>query len=388
MNLPEIGAAAAAGWTWWTGELRGCVPRRLRALMAPSTLRIDISAGSITLRRSSRSVRSFPLPLSAEDREILAHRLKRRHAAVVFDAGRALVASVELPLAAERAVPAALRFEVDRRTPFKAGNVHLGYRIRERDTAGRKLRVDMVCVPKRLLDPLREVLHGAGATLDSIAVDFGTDKAGAGSGAGKVELTLDGDPRHSGRQATTRMSHAATFASVLGVGMVVAGLLIPLLRLESMADSVEADVAALRTQAIKAVEMENRLTEIATRETALDTFLAGTAPVVLLAELARVAGDDTHFTAFRFDGGTINVDGHGASAAALAEVIEGSPLFRNPTFRAAVTPVANGGEQFSLGFEVEGDTRTASALPPVMAVRSPAQRPQPEHRANRRPEAR
>ena len=84
------------------------------------------------------------------------------------------------------------------------------------------------------------------------------------------------------------------------------------------------------------MELENRLTEISTREAALDKFLSGTAPVVLLAELARVAADDTHFTAFRFDGGTINVDGHGASAAALAEVIEGSPLFRNPTFRAAV----------------------------------------------------
>ena len=386
MNLPEIGAAAAAGWTWWIGELRGCVPRRLRTLMAPSTLRLDISADGVTLRRSSRSARIFPLPFSAEDREALAHQLRRRHTAVVFEAGRALVVPVELPLAAERALPAALRFEVDRRTPFKAGSVHLGFRIRERDTAGRKLKVDMVCVPKRLLDPIREVLHIAGATLDSIAVDLGAEKSGADkSGLGKVELDLDGDPRHGGRQAATRLSHAATSASVLGIGMVIAGLLIPLFRLESMADSYEADVAGLRAQAAKAVELENRLTEIATREAALDTFLSGAAPVVLLAELARVAADDTHFTAFRFDGGTINVDGHGASAAALAEVIEGSPLFRNPTFRAAVTPVANGGEQFSLGFEVEGDTRTASLQP---ASGLPAQRPQLEHRTNRRPEAR
>jgi general secretion pathway protein L len=381
MNLPEIGAAAAAGWTWWIGELRGCVPRRLRTLMAPSTLRLDISADGVTLRRSSRSARIFPLPFSAEDREALALQLRRRHTAVVFEPGRALVVPVELPLAAERAIPAALRFEVDRCTPFKASSVHLGFRIRERDTAGRKLKVDMVCVPKRLLDPVREVLHIAGATLDSIAVELGAEK----SGAVRVELTQDSDPRHSGRQAATRLSHAATFASVLGIGMVIAGLLIPLFRLESMADSYESDVAGLRTQAAKAVELENRLTEIATREAALDTFLSGTAPVVLLAELARVAADDTHFTAFRFDGGTINVDGHGASAAALAEVIEGSPLFRNPTFRAAVTPASNGGEQFSLGFEVEGDTRTASVQP---AARLPAQHPQLEHRTNRRPEAR
>jgi general secretion pathway protein L len=376
MNLPEIGTAAAAGWRWWIGELRGCVPRRLRTLLAPSTLRLDISAESVTLRRSSRSAASFPLPLSAQDREALTRQLRRRRTAVVFDAGRALVCPVELPLAAERAIPAALRFEVDRRTPFKPGGVHLGYRVRERDTAGRKLKVDLVCVPKRLLDPMREVLHDAGATLDGIAVDLGTDK---------VDLTQDGDPRQTGRQAATRLGHAVTLGWALGLGMAVAGLLTPLFRLESMADSLEADVATLRAQAAQAVQLENRLTEIASREAALDAFLSGTAPVILLAELARVAGDDTYFTAFRFDGGTINVDGRGASAAALAEVIEGSPMFRNPTFRAAVTPVADGGEQFSLGFEVEGNTAISATQ---SGAQPPSKRSQLENRVYRRPEAR
>jgi len=374
MNLAGISAAAAAGWAWWIGELRSCVPRRLRTLMSPSTLRLDISSDSVTLRRSSRSAASFPLPLSGQDREVLTRQLRRRRAAVVFDAGRALVCLVELPLAAERAVAAALRFEVDRRTPFKPGGVHLGYRVRERDTAGRKLKVDLVCVPKRLLDPMREVLHDAGATLDSIAVDLGTDK---------IDLSQDGDPRQNGRRAATRLGHAVTLGWVLGLGMAVAGLLLPLFRLESMADSLEAEVANLRGQAAQAVQLENRLTGIASREAALDTFLSGTAPVVLLAELARIAGDDTYFTAFRFDGGTINVDGRGASAAALAEVIEGSPMFRNPTFRAAVTPVADGGEQFSLGFEIEGAATSATQS----GVRMPSERPKLDQRAYRRPEA-
>ena len=78
------------------------------------------------------------------------------------------------------------------------------------------------------------------------------------------------------------------------------------------------------------------------------------------------------------------MDGRGASAAALAEVIEGSPMFRNPTFRAAVTPVADGGEQFSLGFEVEGNTPP----PPQSAASPPSKRPQLENRIYRRSEAR
>src|SRR4051794_27838562 len=380
MNMPDTGTAVTAGWKWWMGELRGCVPRRLRTLMAPSTLRLDISAGNIMLRHST-----FPLPLSAADREILVRHLRRRHTAVVFDAGRALVCPVELPLAAERAILAALRFEVDRRTPFKAGSVHLGYRIRERDASGRKLKLDLVCVPKRLLDPVREVLTAAGATLDGITVDLRPER---------IDLSLDDGPRESAGQAAGRLGHAATLAWALGLGMAVAGLLLPLFRLEATADGLEAEVANLRREAAQGVELERRLTEIANRESALDAFLSGTAPVVLLAELARVAGDDTHFTAFRFDGGTINVDGRGASAAALAEVIEGSPLFRNPTFRAAVTPASGGGEQFSLGFEVESNTPPIARSPDqnssLSLPQSQAQsrRPQLEHRPFRRSEAR
>jgi hypothetical protein len=125
------------------------------------------------------------------------------------------------------------------------------------------------------------------------------------------------------------------------------------MRLEDMADGLEAEVTALRQEAVKASDLERRLTEIAGREEALDDFLAGKAPLIVLAELARVSGDDTHFTGFRFDGGTIYVDGRGASAAGLAEVIENSPYFRNPVFRSAVIPAAGGGEQFSLSFDIE-----------------------------------
>ena len=134
------------------------------------------------------------------------------------------------------------------------------------------------------------------------------------------------------------------------------------------------------------MELGNRLTEIATREAALDTFLSGTAPVVLLAELARVAGDDTHFTAFRFDGGTINVDGHGASAAALAEVIEGSPMFRNPTFRAAVTPVATAASSSPWASKSKGIPVTA--LTPAGSADSHPSTHSSNTARNRRPEAR
>jgi general secretion pathway protein L len=323
--------AARKGWRWWTGELRSCVPRRVRALALSKDLRVELAAQSITIRRSARSATSFPLPIGAADREAAVRMLKRRRVAIVFDAGRAVTSAVELPLAAERSVHQALRYEVDRRTPFKADQVHLGYRVRLRDAAGRRLVVDMICVPKRLIEPVRDILDDAQASIGNLSVDLPQ---------GVVDLAFNAD-----RGAAGGAGRIVALGWALGLGAALAGVLVPLVRLE--------DVAELRLKAARAGDLERQIAEITNREKALDAFLADKAPLVLLAELARITGDDTHLTGFRFDGNSVSIDGSARSAAGVAQVIEGSPHFRNPTFRVAVTPTADDAEHFSLSIDIE-----------------------------------
>jgi len=329
----------AKGWRWWTGELSSCVPRRIRSLALAKDLRVELAPQSITVRRSARSSSTFALPLGTAERDALTRLLKRRRVAVVFDPARAVTSTVELPLAAERSAAQALRFEVDRRTPFKADQVHLGYQIRRRDVAGRRLVVDMTCVPKRAIEPIRDVLSEAHASVGSMAVDLPT---------GTVDLGFGGD-----QHASAGGGRIVALGWVLGLGAALAGVLVPLFRLETMADGIETEVSDLRLKAARAGDLERQIAEITNREKALDAFLSDKAPLVLLAELARITGDDTHLTGFRFDGNTVSIDGMAKSAAGVAQVIEGSPHFRNPTFRAAVTPVGDGAEQFSMSIDVE-----------------------------------
>lgn len=326
---------ALKGWRWWTSELRACIPQRLRSFALSRDLQVEISASAIEVRRSSRSVSSFPLPLDSGSREALARLLKRRRLTVVVSAGRAISCLVDLPLAAERAASQALRYEVDRRTPFKADAVYLGYKVRERDSAARRLRVEMVCVPRRLLDPLRGIAASAQAVIGSLVAEL--PSGGVDLGFGKNQRATGGPGR----------------IVVLGCAAAIAGLAIPLMRVEAAAESTEAEVADLRAKAGRAADLDREIAQIAARETALDTFLQGKAPLVFLAELASITGDDTYITGFRFDGNAFQIDGSAASAAAVVQAIEGSPHFKNPTFRTAVTPDANAGEDFSLSFLVE-----------------------------------
>jgi general secretion pathway protein L len=338
----SLAANALKGWHWWTGEISACIPRRMRALMLSRDLRVEMSADAITVRRSARSVSSFPLPLDSGSREALARLLKRRRLTAIVPAGRTISCLVDLPLAAERATSQALRYEVDRRTPFKADAVYLGYKVRERDSAARRLRVEMICVPRRLLNPLRDVAGSAQAVIGSLVAELPS---------GNVDLGF-GEHQHD--------ANGPGRIVVLGFGLgcvaAIAGLMIPLMRIEAAAESIDAEVADLKTRAGRAADLEREIAQITTRETALDTFLQGKAPLVFLAELASITGDDTYITGFRFDGNSLQIDGSAASAAAVAQAIEGSPQFKNPTFRAAVTPDANAGENFSLSFLVERST--------------------------------
>ena len=330
---------ALKGWRWWTGELRSFVPRQLRTLFQSKDLRVGLAADAITVRRSSRSSTTISLPLGEADQESLKRLLKRRRIAVVLPAGRAIICPVELPLAAERSVQQALRFEVDRRTPFRADQVYLGYRIRQRDSAGRRLLIDMICVPKRLLDPIRGMVTDAQGSIGSVSVVLSQ---------GSVDLEVG-----TSRSAAGGSNRVVVLGWALGIGAALAGVLVPLARLETAAQNLEAEVADLRLKASKAGELERQISEIIDREKALDAFLADKAPLALLAELGRIAGDDTYLTSFRFDGAAVSIDGSARSAAVLAELIEGSPLFRNPTFRTAVIPSMNAGEDFSLSFTME-----------------------------------
>src|SRR5690348_313626 len=68
VELGKIARYASKGWSWWTAELQACVPARLRALMAPTNIRIDVAQDAITVWRSARSPVRFALPLDEDGR--------------------------------------------------------------------------------------------------------------------------------------------------------------------------------------------------------------------------------------------------------------------------------------------------------------------------------
>lgn len=335
---------------WWLAELAGCVPAGLRSA-APSSVLLRLEGDDLLLSVHGRAKGHFTLPLDGEVRGRIARAARGRRVSVVVGADRVLSCPVDLPLAAERAPLAALRFEVDRRTPFRAADVHLGWRPIGRDPAGRRLRGEMACMPRRSLADLTGALEEEGCGIAALHADIG---------GGLVALSRPGAgmPR---RRSVARLAWRAGVAAAAAA--IVAGPLVALHRLDAAADGAETMLAAIRPQAARVAELQRRLDETEARARLIGTHRGEASALRVLVEVAAITADDTHLRRFRFDGSTVQIDGLSRSAAAVAAAIEASPILCEPSFRSPVVPVGDGVEEFSLAAEIDLDETQREVKP-------------------------
>lgn len=328
---------------WWLAELAGCLPAALRSASSASSVLLRLEGDGLLLSVRGRAKGRFALPLDGEVRGRIGKALRGRRVTVVVGADRVLSCPVDLPLAAERAPLAALRFEVDRRTPFRAADVHLGWRPAGRDPAGRRVRGEMACVPRRSIAGLTGMLEEEGCGIDALHADLGGDlvalsRPGAGA------------PR---RWSVARLAWRA--GVVAAVVAIAAGPVVALQRLDAAADEAEAALAAVRPQAARAAELQRHLDETEARARLIGTHRGEASALRVLAEVAAITADDTYLRRFRFDGATVQIDGLSRSAAAVAAAIEASAILCEPSFRSPVVPVGDGVEEFSLAAGIDLD---------------------------------
>src|SRR5215813_2078661 len=141
---------------WWLEQLAGLVPRNLRWFGA--------SAGETLLVTPVRA-------LAASDEVVIEHRRNGRetlvgrfkldgsvpeelaplaNAPAMLRVGKADVLSkmLSLPVAARTDLKQALRFEMDRETPFSAEELYWTYRIKSISREQKRLAVRLLLMPK------------------------------------------------------------------------------------------------------------------------------------------------------------------------------------------------------------------------------------------------
>lgn len=332
--------------TWWRAELLAALPPAWRQWLAAERALVTLAPDAEGWR--VQRLRAGAVEAQAQalaDRDALAQASERMRTedepsprqVLLLPAERALRRRLTLPLAAEEHIASVLAFEMDRQTPFRADQVYFDHRIQRRDAAARTMLVELLAVPRAVLD---QVLQGVG----NLPLDA-ADIAVAGMPAGFNLLPPERRARRVDKRLRLNLILAVSAAALLWLVMLQS-----LALREQAIERLEEELDASRTAAMQSAELKRQLRDAIEGANFLARKKAEQAVTVdVMNEITRLIPDDTWLERLSFVQNQVQLQGQSARADKLIGILTKSRCLANPQFQGIITPDgATGKERFTL----------------------------------------
>ena len=251
---------------------------------------------------------------------------------------------VDLPAAAEENLRQVLAFEMDRLTPFASDAVHYDVRVIDRNLENRRIRVELMVLPRAAVDPAVRLLHRLGLEPETVVLPRGADERApwrlplAGNGSGERRLV--------GRASVALLALAGV--------LLVAAVYTAFDRQRARAERLGREVEMARKEAEEGRLLQEQIEQLSAEGTFIIDKKRARPPVVqVLNELTQALPDDTWLYRLRFINEELQTFGYSPNASAMIGHIENSALFSNAQFRAPLTRDQRAeAEQFHIAFQV------------------------------------
>lgn len=326
-------------WRWWVGELLSFLPPHWRELLEVEDhclLLVPTSAGyQIEAERAGARAPLFELESDARDdwRQQLdtgldeARRDQRR--VLVLPEARLLRRSLTLPAAALENLPTVLGFELDRQTPFKPDQVYFDSRVLRHDSGGKQVQVELVVVPRPVLDAELERLGTLAGGLAGVDV---IDAHGR-----RLGVNLLPTEQRASLPRTQPMIQAGLLAATVLLVLFSLGQLVQ--NRQQAVEQMQAEVENQRERARVVSALRKQLEDAA----AAANFLAvqkqtQASMVVLLDELTQALPDDTFLERLSVSGNQISITGFSSQATRLIGTLQDSEQLRDVALNGAIQP--------------------------------------------------
>ncbi|MEO8133167.1 MAG: PilN domain-containing protein [Betaproteobacteria bacterium] len=375
--MATLDAAVTAGeqfrrfWRWWAGELHAIVPSSIVNLLSrmrvlPMVVAEDRGFAiyrfdGVTWQRLAKIIAATPEELGQKlGNELRRSRIERF--AVGLQPGQYLAKTISVPLAAEDNLRTALRYELDRHTPFKPDDVGFDCCIVGRDDGSRELKVRLVTAPKSAISNAMSAVAGTGLLVAAVCPAF-PDRAGL-----SINLLPHDESANGNLELVRRWAPWSALLLLAG-----AAILLPVYQKRAQVIELQPQVNVAAQQA----QVSDALHQQLDRALGEYNFLllkryATPTSLQLLNEVTRILPDDTWVQSFELratsKGREIQLQGETGVAGKMIELFEQSPLLTGASFKSPLTQAA--GSQASR-FHLAIDVRE-SAPPPV---REAAQQP-------------
>lgn len=332
---------------WWGSELAACLPARLRERFARGGQRLTIEISDNSARFGLEKGRERhpigEISVSAGDltgqrdaglRDAVARLVRQaevRSAEVILRLPREKVLRrlVDLPAAAAENLREVLGFEMDRHTPFKAGEVYFDYRLERSDPERKRIKVDLVVVPRVVADQAVRLASSWGLNPDRLA---------AGEEAAEDGRPFNLLPPGTARSQTGIGRHLAWGLFVLACLLAAVALYLPLERKREVLAATEAELARARAEAVKTDNLKSQIEEILERGSfVVERKREEPGATEVLDELTRLLPDHTWVLKFGLRGGRLTLSGYSAKPSSLIALLERSEMLTEVRFSSPVT---------------------------------------------------
>ena len=343
-------------FAWWFKELAGLVPARLRGALegnAEAAL-LDLSGAEIVLSRlSGRGWRELgrvdpqglnePAQARAFARLIKKAKLDQLDVVLRLPASTALRKTLSLPLAAEENLRQVLTFEMDRHTPFSADEVYFDYRVRMRDAETGRMEVELVTVPRKVMDERCERAAAWGVVPD--VVDIGGEDASEG-----INLL----PAIEGVNGGRRVGGLSLFLAAVAAALIAVAVYLPLEAQQREMQAFSAALAKAKAEAGAAMDLRREIDRLVEESQFLVTRKQKSVKATeVLDELTRILPDGTWLRQFKIKDRELRISGFSQAASNLIGLIEQSALFANARFTSPVTQDRREGlERFNIAADL------------------------------------
>lgn len=320
---------------WWGEELGNAMPARLRARMqyARRHLLIQLNDEEITLSiDSTGTVQSLDSFATGEDlqlqqqhiRELLQqHELTEVSRVMVLPETAVLRTGITMPLATESNLKQALVYEMDRHTPFQAGQVFFTWKVLSRDKEAGQLYFELFVTPRAAVEDKIEQLRRLGLAPGSVDVLVDEEPLG-------INL-LPESLRHRVVNKQSRMNWVVAAIAVVLMAFVMAQSL--WLR-EHQIKTINEAINNVRAEAMAVQQIRKQIDDASNAAGFLQSHkIQNGYKVEILAELTRILPQDTFLDRLSLHAATTQMQGKSDNAQGLIELINNSAFFDDASFR-------------------------------------------------------
>lgn len=353
-------SAVAQFLAWWRGELLAALPPAWRQWLAAQAPVIEIEAAPAGWRlrrlRGDEVETEIAVEGGIEDLALAAEKLRADEElpprqVLSVPADQVLRRRLNLPAAAEEHLGQVLAFEMDRQTPFRADQVYFDHRIVKRDAAARTMAVELLAVPRQVLDHLLQ-------SLGNLPLDA-ADAAHAGVPGGFNLLPLERRASRINRRLRMNVILAVSALALLWL-VLWQSLALREQALTKLSDAVNE----ARTAANQSGELKRQLRDAIEGASFLARRKAEQPITVeVLAEITRLVPEDTWLERLSFVGKQVQLQGQSARADKLIGILTDSRFLTNPQFQGIIQPDgATGKERFSLAADLKSGGKNGAEL--------------------------